>query len=471
MSEARSRILIIEDEPRWQKAIMRCELLSQMRKRNLDAIVIVEDYDTAKSQLDSEHFDLAITDVLLEENGGEFDWRSLAHLLQQRQVPIVAVSAYLNLDLVTDMVNEYGVVGVFDKTKLDLRKFQTCLERALGVEGFAYPESLEHGRVTWLHLSDLHFGHLGEYDRSVVVEALWRDLERCMERGLQPDFVIVTGDIAYSGKRREYELAHAFFDRLLKATEIPKERFFPVPGNHDVDRGRITSLARKANVLRDRKSVTEVLESFQGRSLFMDRLSGYAAFIRDYFSDSGDPIVFDNERYFYSSMFTIRDRRIAILGLNSAWTSGNTLIDNEVNDRGQLVIGEKQVMDAVRATRSAHVRIALMHHPLSYLQDFDRRDVEAQLSRSCHFLLRGHLHEADFERRTSLKGEMVVVPAGAVYQGRELVNSYNFVVLDADQSTARAVFRRYSDVQQEWLKDLDATGELRDGELLFDVPI
>jgi len=221
----------------------------------------------------------------------------------------------------------------------------------------------------------------------------------------------------------------------------------------------------------DRNSVREVLETYKARSLFMDRLDGYASFIQSYFSDSDDPLIFDSERYFYSRVFTINDQRIAILGLNSTWTSGTALLNGEVSDHGQLVVGEKQVMDALRVARNAHMRIALMHHPLSYLRDFDRRDVETQLSRSCHFLLRGHLHEADVERRTSLQGEMMVIPAGAVYQRRELVNSYNFVVLDFEQAKARVVFRRYSDVQQEWLKDLDSTGEMRDGELHFDVQI
>ncbi len=66
---------------------------------------------------------------------------------------------------------------------------------------------------------------------------------------------------------------------------------------------------------------------------------------------------------------------------------------------------------------------------------------------------------------------MTVIPAGALYQGRDLINSYNLVTLDIEQNAAQVVFRRYSDMQQEWLKDLDATGEIKDGKLRFDLQI
>jgi 3',5'-cyclic AMP phosphodiesterase CpdA/CheY-like chemotaxis protein len=471
MSETRPRVLIVEDTLKWQKAIMRCELLKQMRQRDPVSVVIVDTYQAAEDQLDACQFDLAITDVVLEENGGQFDWRSLARLLQREQVPIVVVSGHLGLDLVTEMVNEYGVFGVFDKNRLDPHKLSSRLSSILATRG-GMPRATPGSKgVTWLHLSDLHFALSEQHDRSVVIEALWRDLERCRDRGLQANFIIVTGDIAYSGKVEEYELAGKFLDDLLDHTEVPKERLFLVPGNHDVDRSKILTLARQINALNNRNSVREVLEEHQSRSLFMTRLEGYASFVRSYFSDSADALVFDSKRYFYSRKFIINDWRIAVLGLNSTWTSGNIVVEGKVIDKGQLAVGEKQVMDALQMARDAQVKIAVMHHPLSYLYDFDRNDVANLLSRGCHFLLHGHLHEADVERRASLKGEMIVIPAGAIYQGRELINSYNYVTLDFERSRAQVIFRRYSDAQREWLKDLDATGETADGESEFDLQL
>ncbi len=55
----------------------------------------------------------------------------------------------------------------------------------------------------------------------------------------KPDFVIITGDLAYSGKPEEYKAVHNFCDELLKASKLAQDRLYFVPGNHDVDRSRI----------------------------------------------------------------------------------------------------------------------------------------------------------------------------------------------------------------------------------------
>ena len=95
--------------------------------------------------------------------------------------------------------------------------------------------------ITWLHISDLHFRTSQAYDANVVLRALLRDVaERIEQEGLQPDFLAVSGDIAFSGQPAEYDLARRFFDDLLRTTELPKERLFLVPGNHDVNRSLVS---------------------------------------------------------------------------------------------------------------------------------------------------------------------------------------------------------------------------------------
>lgn len=468
------RILIVEDLEEWQSLIMRCDLLRHLQQRDPQAIVTAKNYDDAREQLESSRFDLAITDVHLQEprRPDAFDWRSLADLAERKRVPIVVVSAFLELDLMTDMVNVYNVRGIFDKHNLDPRRFQACLEKVLAAQGKQPPQPPEFtigdksAILSWLHFSDLHFSSSDEFDRSIVNETLWQDLKRWGDQGLQPNFIFVTGDIAHSGKPEEYKLAGEFFDQLLDKTAVKeKEKLFFVPGNHDVDLSKISNLARK-QVLDDRDSVREILGTHTGRSLFMGRFAGYASFIKAYFSDVKDPLLFDDERYFFCRNLNINNQPIAILGINSAWTSGNIIVNDKISDQGNLVVGEKQVIDALRAAKDAQIRIALMHHPLSYLREFDRKGVETALTTTgCEFLLRGHLHEADVERKTSTKGNLLTIPAGAIFQGRDLINSYNFVTLDVERREARIIFRRYSELQRAWLKDLDATGEDKDGEM------
>ncbi len=91
-----------------------------------------------------------------------------------------------------------------------------------------------------LHLSDTQFldpsSDAGAHD----VE---RVLKRCLqEAGLPPDIVVLSGDVAYSGRPAEYAAASKWLRSLMGTfwtTEEEKalDRLFIVPGNHDVDLG------------------------------------------------------------------------------------------------------------------------------------------------------------------------------------------------------------------------------------------
>jgi hypothetical protein len=98
--------------------------------------------------------------------------------------------------------------------------------------------------LTWLHVSDFHIRSGDPYDRDVVLQALVQSVRRYRERGRAPDLIFATGDIAYSGKAAEYEIAGRFFDDLLLAAGLDKRRLFVIPGNHDVDRDFGVGLAR-----------------------------------------------------------------------------------------------------------------------------------------------------------------------------------------------------------------------------------
>ena len=55
------------------------------------------------------------------------------------------------------------------------------------------------------------------------------------------DGVIVTGDIAFSGKKSEYDRAAFWLDQLTGVIGCKKTDVLVVPGNHDIDRARISA--------------------------------------------------------------------------------------------------------------------------------------------------------------------------------------------------------------------------------------
>jgi formylglycine-generating enzyme required for sulfatase activity/predicted MPP superfamily phosphohydrolase len=318
--------------------------------------------------------------------------------------------------------------------------------------------------ITWLHLSDLHFraGERHAWDEDIVLRALLDDVQARIENGLTPDVILVSGDIAFQSAPEEYALAGQFFDELLKATGLPKTRLFTVPGNHDVDRQAISRGAKAiASSLDSRQAVDEVLTAAVDRRLIFRKFNYYADFVSGYF---GGRLVFDDEHYFYVQPLDLADRRVAVLGLNSAWLS---MSDREF---GRLVLGERQVRQALEAARDADLRIALLHHPFDWLQEFDRNDCEALLMQGCDFVLHGHLHRTGLLSLTMPDAGAMIVAAGASYASRDYPNSYNFVQLDLGTGQGTVYLRRYSDERGGfWTKDVMTYQNVDDGQYPFEL--
>lgn len=294
--------------------------------------------------------------------------------------------------------------------------------------------------ITWLHISDLHFHPKKGFNSDIVLKSLLEDItKRIQEDKLQPDFIILSGDIAFSSSPDEYLLAGQFLDKLLDITRLDKDRIFLVPGNHDVDRMKISKTASLiANGLNNRDAVNEVLDEDSGRTTLFQRFHNYENFIKEYMDGR---LIFDCNNYYFVRVISTNGTRIAILGLNSAWLSASD------KDKDKLLIGERQVRTALNDANDADIRLAVMHHPFDWLKDFDRKDVDPLLCNSCNFILHGHLHQSQWGQISTPDTTAIIIGAGACYETREYPNSYNFVQLDLSADKGKIYLRRYSDNQ------------------------
>ena len=320
--------------------------------------------------------------------------------------------------------------------------------------------------ITWLHLSDLHFKVSDAYNMDVVLEAFLRDVPQLLaEDGLHPDFLVVTGDIAFSGQAEEYELAWHFLDDLrAPLNELPKERLFIVPGNHDVNRGAITAASSAIIAgLHSSDEVNKILADREGLTILLKKFDNYAAFLEEH---SEGHLRLNEEEYFFIRTFKIADKKIAIMGLNSAWAS----VSDE-DEKVKLLIGERQVREAVKQAGEADIRLAMMHHPFELLRDFDREATEALLAQSSHFILRGHRHDTRLVHQLEPDAEVMVLSAGACYQKRREFNSCNCVSLDLEAGKGTVHLYAYSDKRGGyWVKDTFTYPNLRNGEWPFELP-
>ena len=313
--------------------------------------------------------------------------------------------------------------------------------------------------LTWLHLSDWHQGG-SEFDRQVVRGALLKDIQertKISSSLIKIDFIIFSGDVAFSGKPEEYRAAREqFFQPLLDACKVDPGQLFIVPGNHDLDIGEFKLLP--GELLKPLNSEAEVqswLTDSRARSRLLEPFQAFTSFVRDYTGQ-------EQPDYANVQSWQIGDKKIAVLGLNSAWMCGrNRNADGKINDRGFVLVGEPQIQGHLEEMADADIKIAVLHHPFDWLAEFDCNRIEEHLKQVCNFILRGHQHKPKVDVIHSTSGDYVIIPAGACYNRRIAenplyANSYNFVHLDFDTGKGIVFLRRWSDPRNKWIEDVDS---------------
>ncbi len=314
-------------------------------------------------------------------------------------------------------------------------------------------------QLVWLHLSDWH-QRGSEFDRRVVRDALIKDIKN--RANISPelrhvDFIIFSGDAAWSGMPGEFQGAREnLFERVLAVTEQAPERLFMVPGNHDLYLKHVDEMLPEQlkKPFKDSDAVNYWLTDEKRRDRALEPLQSYNDFVNGYTRQN-------SANYGSITRWEIAGKAVAILGLNSAWMAGRNKDENgNINDYGYIVVGEPQIHDGLAALENADLRIAVMHHPFEWLTEFDRDRVQDRLSRVCHFILQGHVHQIKVNVVQSPSGDCVTIPGGASYDRRlqenqRYINAYNMVHLDFESWHGTVYLRRWSERASSWIADVD----------------
>lgn len=283
--------------------------------------------------------------------------------------------------------------------------------------------------ISWLHVSDVHLRPRDAWEQDLVLRAMCDDI-RSRRDTCAADFVLLSGDLAFSGKSAEYEIAAAFLDALSEACGVPTARIYCVPGNHDVDRDRqrMAFIGARATLCdQNRTDAFLAPSSHEELQTLLRREEGYRTFQASYFADQERMPTDDGLAYV--AHLAIEDVRLAIVALDSTW-----LAEGGIGDHGRLLIGERQIVNALRLAQedgeSPHVVLAMSHHPLHILQEFDRRPAQARIERNCQFLHCGHLHDPEQKPAGDGPHACLTLTAGASFDTRHTRNNYSIVTLD-----------------------------------------
>ncbi|HVR98282.1 MAG TPA: metallophosphoesterase [Thermoanaerobaculia bacterium] len=320
----------------------------------------------------------------------------------------------------------------------------------------ARPKAPTGETLTWLHLSDLHACHPETgWDAAQVVTALVEDLQAMRdEHKLRPDLIFFTGDAAFGhlgdGGRSlpsQFEEAEQLFQKVRDLFDIPLDRFFVVPGNHDIHRGRVPK--QLTYWLDTAATADEVIDLIRKGghdwAQYMERLEDYRAFLQ---SKDYDHLLGDPERLIYTQIRDIRGLKVGVAGFNTAWSCCRNA------EKGRLWFGSRWQVPKLRTElKEADFRIALTHHPSNWFGEAEDPAAERDLARDFHVHLHGHEHR-DWVQE-SADGHARIA-AGACYAGSKDEKGYNFVRLEVEQLSGRigrgeVWLREYNDRGARWV--------------------
>jgi predicted MPP superfamily phosphohydrolase len=261
--------------------------------------------------------------------------------------------------------------------------------------------------LTWLHLSDVHFGHPNVehgFNRKIVTQHLNEDIKILLGHGVpRPQFVFLTGDIAHNGAPIQYKEALDWLSTVAKTLQLGLENFFCVPGNHDVER-----MTDDTDVRVMRKnfqdgtaavSLDEVLNSTgNNNKLIRSRLSGYLDFARNLRFAESTPQ--EDELYWVCNLDLPIPVRIA--GLNTA------MLCFDGSDQGKLRVGMRQLNYLLNhdLRDDARFTIFLSHHPNTWLADGP--EVDKQIKNRAHLYLYGHVHDSNVQSMCGAANESLL---------------------------------------------------------------
>jgi len=277
------------------------------------------------------------------------------------------------------------------------------------------------GSLTWLHVSDLHFGH-GDahyrFDQSGVTSAILRNAESMAKRIGPPDLIFVTGDIAFSGQPAQYQQAKEWLGRLRSAVG-GSPRLFLVPGNHDVDRKlamKLSAAAIHKELRAEPRKLDELLSDHTEMQPLWPKLRAYAEFA----TAVGSPSISADKPFYIEEVPCPLGGKLRIAGLNTALLS----FDNDDSPKN-LGLGRGQILKAIEEQPTDALLLVLEHHPEEWL--LDGKALVAQLQQRAHIQFSGHVHNQHGVVHMPLLGGsrlQFVAGAGHKDQSEEGCHSY-----------------------------------------------
>ncbi|MGJ7509868.1 metallophosphoesterase [Variovorax sp. GT1P44] len=279
-----------------------------------------------------------------------------------------------------------------------------------------------------LHLSDIHI----KSERDPILKRA-SEIARATYHALPEAsavLIVVSGDIAFSGRADQYAVASTFLERLRKEIQLEREipvHFIPCPGNHDCDFSKDTTTRQmvlsgvqaKGAVAVDNSVIATCVEIQESYFAFEELLTEGVPFQR------GDSL-------WKSYEFELEGKALTFDALNVSWASQLR------EEQGTLTFPHQRY--EAKAKEQPDIRIAVLHQPMNWFGQATYRPFRQFLRGLSNIVMTGHEHVGVFGENTDAESGSSAYVEGWVLQGESDLSdsAFGLIELNLEDQTYRA---------------------------------
>lgn len=467
------KILLVEYSERWRN-ILKSKIQQALKILNAQdsSITICATFDEAWDKLNNSHWDLLISDISM----GSTELLGLELIREAKSIGIPRIAVTGNPKVTVKHVEHiYNHLGgiFFSKTLFDDHTFVDKFKELI-LKNYSYlledRASVIQGSTTSFNilcLSDFHFSTAEQ--ANLWSNQLIQDLSNNIKIN-QIDVLILAGDIANKSTLEEYKTAETFLSKLCRRFPLQPEQIVIVPGNHDLNWEKSKDAYQAVRLekydgpkiigsdgqekpdpnytIYDGEKFVEVQDEKKYKQRF--------AYFRDFYKaikDEPYPLDYDQQGILHHFL----DKKLLILGLNSAWQ-----LDHHYTSRASINMGAlANALSKINRNRDYQdcCKIAVWHHPVTGRETMNDDFMQQLTIGGFRVCLHGHIHEAieAFHKFDDKRGLHIIGAGTFGAPAKEQVTGiplqYNLLTLDPQTQQLTVRTRKKERINGAWSAD------------------
>lgn len=308
-----------------------------------------------------------------------------------------------------------------------------------------------------IHISDFHLNkEILASNHKRILDALIKDMEQ-FEIG-DDSILIFSGDFLNCGGKNMNSLEEnnfnvfksLVFDPIYEKFPNLKNRTFFCAGNHDINRGAIktTDKVVKENLIKEGRYRQEIYKELRSNNVV--GFEKYNEFVSEFYINfKGNKDISNLESNF---SFNLNEYKVGISSLNSSF------LCYDDNDRGNILIFEEQIKESIEFIGECDVKIAILHHPISFLHESESEKIEELLQKEYDLVFLGHTHKQKEFYNQTLTGSCFF-SIGKSLNGEEdekidYTNGYSILEYTPNQKI-KVNLRKYNHLGKKFIPNSD----------------